>query len=1210
MKLDKVILVNWGALRDREYEMGDMTLFTGPTGSGKSTILDAIQTVMTAAYQNIFAYNPGQDEQSQTARNGKSKRTLWSYVVGAEDNLFARPGGAHGYIAAVFSPDAKDPAGAKPFTAVVAAAARVDGSGERRVAVQERLCLMIVDDARLSFDDFVESQTADGATTTFIAVERIEATLRRKYTGLTSFRDGKREYLSHLYGRFRGQKTVSFTEAEAAARALTQSIAYRPIGSVDDLVRTQVLEHDPQQLAQRIADISSLMRQISGLRRDGERLKANVARLDSLTSGIAKATRAYELAAVSHAAAAARAVLDDQSRVREQAEQLERLLVSIDEEAAERRRLQQARESLDDQRVRIEATLMGTPVADQHRRLEQAIAGAQGKAREIARIVKHDVAQGRALLSVARSISALELPSSWQRARTSAQHVSAAFKALEPALADLERLDEHTDAILSSDAPARTMLLVAQGIDGLVKPFAALYASIADPVTGFVADLRAHLVEVETEVNEATRRERDLAGQKEALATGGTAYPHEIAFALKMLKSELPASGALVLCDVVEPQPGSLWQPAIEAYMGRARFSIIVSPDWEERAMALVKERRLRVSVVQGAKLLRGGRERHVLDDSVVHELRCDHPTARAYLESQYGGVVKVPDFETLRRTARGVMQDGRAAGANTMYSVEAGDLVFGQEARRIKRDKVSAEHQRAETALNDVRALRQSALASVQMCAAVRALGFAGHAELEQAAREVDAAHASLESLDLSEVAELQDEKATVAAQIAAVDARISESDKRSGSFQLQADQCRGLRQRIEAGLQAKLDNEKMRFLELGEVVGLNAALSLSVLKDEACASALVAAGIETLQSQARSQEQVFTSAYHKVVQELAEYNLAAQGDERLEATFEATGVEGAASRYVPLVALSERVASQLSIQRDIGVVKNLDQLRVAESSFREVFTKAVCFEIRNAVDSGVKTLQYLNRDLERLKFGTDRFILDWAEWVPEFKEYYDFFKATCELSEANESLDLFGSTELSADHVRVRDKLVALLLSEDQDRAQKELQRIADYRNYRRYEIWKDSDSGSRIGLSTWGTGSGGQLETPAYIVRAAVVTNRLKNFDRSMSLRLMMNDESFAKTDERRARDIIRFLRDKLGMQLLCAMPTKHAGAIRTEFSKEYSITRLHSPGHGETSLVSDADERDLRADALRQLWDQRRAQVREQARIDFDAGNPVD
>ena len=51
--------------------------------------------------------NPGQDETGQGgAPREKTRRSVEGYLVGAEKNLFARPDGAHGYIAAVFQPDA------------------------------------------------------------------------------------------------------------------------------------------------------------------------------------------------------------------------------------------------------------------------------------------------------------------------------------------------------------------------------------------------------------------------------------------------------------------------------------------------------------------------------------------------------------------------------------------------------------------------------------------------------------------------------------------------------------------------------------------------------------------------------------------------------------------------------------------------------------------------------------------------------------------------------------------------------------------------------------------------------------------------------------------------------------------------------------------------------------------------------------------------
>ena len=247
MKLEKLILVNWGSLRSDEYALGNMTLLTGPTGSGKSTMLDALQTVMTAVYQNIFSYNPGQDETTQGSRNGKTKRTLWSYVAGAEDNLFARPFGAHGYVAAVFRPSEGETGTA--FTAIVAAAARVDGSGERRVAVAEKLMLLIVDESAVSLGDLISWDEENNMKV--VEVEKIETHLKARYPKVNNFRDAKREYLCQLYGRFRGQRTVSFQEAEVAAKAWSQSIAHKPIGSVDELVKTQILEHDPQQLVQK-----------------------------------------------------------------------------------------------------------------------------------------------------------------------------------------------------------------------------------------------------------------------------------------------------------------------------------------------------------------------------------------------------------------------------------------------------------------------------------------------------------------------------------------------------------------------------------------------------------------------------------------------------------------------------------------------------------------------------------------------------------------------------------------------------------------------------------------------------------------------------------------------------------------------------------------------------------------------------------------------
>ena len=89
-----------------------------------------------------------------------------------------------------------------------------------------------------------------------------------------------------------------------------------------------------------------------------------------------------------------------------------------------------------------------------------------------------------------------------------------------------------------------------------------------------------------------------------------------------------------------------------------------------------------------------------------------------------------------------------------------------------------------------------------------------------------------------------------------------------------------------------------------------------------------------------------------------------------------------------------------------------------------------------------------------------------------------------------------------------------MAMLLDDDGDKALRELSRIADYRNYRQYEIYKEVEGKPPIALSEYGTGSGGQLETPAYIIRAAAITSAFRFSEGNSHLRTVLVDEAFSK------------------------------------------------------------------------------------------------
>ena len=92
--LTKVKLINWHTFSNEEFEIYKNALITGENGTGKSTILDAIQYVLTAGKCKF-----------NKAASDIGNRTLESYIrckTGIEGHEFVRNGDVTTYIALEF----------------------------------------------------------------------------------------------------------------------------------------------------------------------------------------------------------------------------------------------------------------------------------------------------------------------------------------------------------------------------------------------------------------------------------------------------------------------------------------------------------------------------------------------------------------------------------------------------------------------------------------------------------------------------------------------------------------------------------------------------------------------------------------------------------------------------------------------------------------------------------------------------------------------------------------------------------------------------------------------------------------------------------------------------------------------------------------------------------------------------------------------------
>ncbi|MDX1475185.1 MAG: SbcC/MukB-like Walker B domain-containing protein, partial [Reinekea sp.] len=228
--------------------------------------------------------------------------------------------------------------------------------------------------------------------------------------------------------------------------------------------------------------------------------------------------------------------------------------------------------------------------------------------------------------------------------------------------------------------------------------------------------------------------------------------------------------------------------------------------------------------------------------------------------------------------------------------------------------------------------------------------------------------------------------------------------------------------------------------------------------------------------------------------------------------------------------------------------------------------------------------------------------------QWVPEFKEYWHFFDEVYKSPSIGEGKTLFD-TQLSERSLKIRDQLMEMLLDSDEQRALRELERISDYRNYRSYEIYKQPDGKQPIALSQYGTGSGGQLETPAYIIRAAAITSAFRFNEGDSHLRMVLVDEAFSKMDETRSKEVIRYLTESLGLQLLFIMPTSKSGPFMDMISNQFVFSKvplLNGQRRGELNTKVLVDRQQCNQDKIQELWANHRKVIRKQAELDFLEG----
>ncbi|MFT7530986.1 MAG: energy-coupling factor transporter ATP-binding protein EcfA2, partial [Gammaproteobacteria bacterium] len=644
MFLKRFLFVNWGNIPNLEFDFGPVNLLSGGNGSGKTTAADALQTIMTAAHENLFQYNPGQDETTQRGRGGKRVRTLASYALGCDDGSYARTEPCDAYLAAIFHPTSGE--NAEPFSVLIGIRAWLDQSGGQLVARQEDLQFFLLPGQQLELTELVQG-TGDQRQVKHL--DQMHNSLIQQYGKRDVEKyETKKAYLRRLFGALKGRRdAVTEHEAIAAARAFSRFMAYKPVQSINEFVRDEILER--KDLGEAVRSVSSQLKTIHGMEREATQLQESINVLDKarIQSQI-YIDEWIELNVLDYLIYQ-HEFLIRQDEFLSARKTRKKLLRSISETDGEIIRSRQLRDNIHSQLVTLEAQRLGILALQQKDELEATLGKADRELVDQSRNLLIQDQQLQKNLTLSRQIINMivdpELVDQFPELGTletnsllkelldnaRANHIELHDLLQRDVTGDLGALEQDLDKARVAQTQHNNW--VAHWHDESLMPGGSLARRLGK---------LEH--EQESRYERLSQQRQTKNHEIERLEGKRVSYPAYVERALNAIRHQCPAADPRVLCDHVDVKD-ERWQSAIEGYLGGARFSILVEHVHEAQAISIVRAlsgRDNRARIIQGHKASRDAARLKLDTDSIIHTLEFSHSVARDYVMASYGSVARV----------------------------------------------------------------------------------------------------------------------------------------------------------------------------------------------------------------------------------------------------------------------------------------------------------------------------------------------------------------------------------------------------------------------------------------------------------------------------------------------------------------------------------------------------------------------------------------
>jgi energy-coupling factor transporter ATP-binding protein EcfA2 len=589
------------------------------------------------------------------------------------------------------------------------------------------------------------------------------------------------------------------------------------------------------------------------------------------------------------------------------------------------------------------------------------------------------------------------------------------------------------------------------------------------------------------------------------------------------------ASEAKLACEYVIGLTDESWRDAIETYLGKRRYTILVDPDYYDIADDVLNASSNRYAHLFNTKLLMK-KELVPEEDSVVRFIEVKNPMAKQYFEYQLGRMHAVTK-EQVRHYENAISKEGRVSVAMDCFFLRFDRIRFyclGQET--IELNRIRAEKQ-LRLLNNEADVLREQEQVQTQKKEYLEtaqkfftSYNYDVHQMYYKAVSTYEAVDAELKHLRQAqknnmEYLELNQLYNRYNHELEANDNERKEVQKSQVNMQTQFNVNSDKKE------EKTTDLEKYTYtLKEYQVQNIVVYKKATEDYDRFIANGRTGVG-GTLKDRDRA-ERALKEADKNLTGMQSAYNARRSSDNRLSM--------GDNNRSV-----YETRRTQIWMD-DLQEIK--EKLREQTRRYEEIFKNEFVLTVFKSCENARDDLKLINAELSRLKFKSKyefevKYVKDGSNY-DKILEYAKYLKEREELGTSSEQRTLATLTNFTDDKGEDLEKEIRKIINSIIDSNNKDqIEHYADYRNYMTYEILLTNDVLSKAKLSKQsGYNSGAEVQIPYMLILLSALL-MIYN-DKLNSTRLVFIDEPFAKMDPSNVKIMLDFMKMQKLQMIFCA------------------------------------------------------------------------